>query len=96
MHDIHTEIVIDDPPEVVWQILTDFESYPEWNPFVRSIQGDLNRGAKLAVALDQSLGANGDKTMTVRPKVVRYEPTRQFGWLGRPVVRPSPPRQRRD
>ena len=83
MHDIHTEIEIDASPDVVWNVLTDFESYPEWNPFVRSIQGESNRGAKLEVVLDQSLGEGGGKTMTMRPRVVRHEPRQQFGWLGR-------------
>ncbi|KAJ2915112.1 hypothetical protein MD484_g5293, partial [Candolleomyces efflorescens] len=27
---------IDAPPDRVWSILTDFKSYPQWNPFTRS------------------------------------------------------------
>ncbi|KAI1789736.1 hypothetical protein LXA43DRAFT_556036 [Ganoderma leucocontextum] len=29
---------IDAPLETVWEVLTDFTKYPEWNPFVRSQQ----------------------------------------------------------
>jgi uncharacterized protein YndB with AHSA1/START domain len=32
---------IDAPPERVWQVLTDFGAFPEWNPFIRSIEASL-------------------------------------------------------
>lgn len=30
------EVIIDAPIDVIWKVLLDFESYTEWNPFVRS------------------------------------------------------------
>ena len=33
--------------EKVWSILTDFEKYPTWNPFLVSIKGELAKGKKL-------------------------------------------------
>lgn len=44
MPTIHTSIDIAAPPEKVWAALTDYERYPEWNPFMRRIEGD-RRGA---------------------------------------------------
>jgi uncharacterized protein YndB with AHSA1/START domain len=35
MKELHTEIEIDASAERVWDILTDFASYPQWNPFIR-------------------------------------------------------------
>ena len=60
---VRTEIEIEAPPGRVWDILTDFERYAEWNPFVREIQGDLRKGAKLEVRL----GPPGEKGMTFKP-----------------------------
>jgi uncharacterized protein YndB with AHSA1/START domain len=45
MNQLHTEIEINGPAERVWAVLTDFASYPEWNPFIRQVSGELNIGA---------------------------------------------------
>ena len=34
---IKTSIHINATKEKVWEILMDFEKYPEWNPFIKSI-----------------------------------------------------------
>ena len=33
--ELHSEIEINAPVERVWEVLTDFASYPRWNPFIR-------------------------------------------------------------
>ncbi|MGV8080152.1 MAG: SRPBCC family protein [Syntrophales bacterium] len=78
-HHLKTEIEISTTPERVWSILTDFEAYPEWNPFIRSIRGVPEKGARLE-AFMQPGGAGG---MTFRPRVLVVEPGREFRWLGR-------------
>jgi uncharacterized protein YndB with AHSA1/START domain len=44
MKEIHTEIEINSPAEKVWRVLTDFATYPEWNPFEGSGDGDTRDG----------------------------------------------------
>ncbi len=39
MKKIETEIIIDAPVTTVWQVLTDFERHPTWNPFIKAIAG---------------------------------------------------------
>jgi hypothetical protein len=34
------EIHVDAPPEAVWEVLTDFRRWPEWNPEVKSMSFD--------------------------------------------------------
>lgn len=35
---------IDAPPEIVWEVITDTDSYGEWNPFVHECQSTLKPG----------------------------------------------------
>jgi len=44
MKEIKTEIIINTKPEKVWEVLTDFENYPTWNPFIQNIFGEQKVG----------------------------------------------------
>ena len=78
MKELRTEIEIQAPDERVWQLLTDFASFPQWNPFIRSAKGEVKAGARLEVHIQPS-GARG---MTFKPKVLRAEPNRELRWRG--------------
>jgi hypothetical protein len=78
MNELHTEISITAPPSRVWHLLTDFASFPNWNPFIRRATGKPREGAQLEVYLQPS-GARG---MTFRPRVLKAEPDRELRWLG--------------
>jgi hypothetical protein len=79
MHEITTQIEIEATPETVWSILLDFPSYPEWNPFVRSITGVAKVGDRLAILVQPE----GGKGMTFRPTVLTVIPNQELRWLGR-------------
>lgn len=38
--EIRSEIHIGASPAKVWQVLSAFEHYPEWNPFVKKLSGE--------------------------------------------------------
>ena len=38
-HQLHTEIEIEAPADIVWDILTDLDHYEDWNPFIVSSAG---------------------------------------------------------
>ena len=82
MRELHSEIEIDAPPERVWTVLTDFASYPEWNPFIRRISGELREGARLEVRIEPP-GARGTN---FKPTVRAVERNRELRWLGRLLV----------
>lgn len=42
-----SEVVIDAPSEVVWQVLVDFDSYRDWNPVEIEARGEAVVGAVL-------------------------------------------------
>jgi hypothetical protein len=82
MKQLYTEIEIDASAKRVWELLTDFASYPEWNPFIRSIGGQPAPGERLRARLEPP----GGLAMTFKPKVLTAEPNRELRWLGHLLV----------
>ncbi|HEV7618193.1 MAG TPA: SRPBCC domain-containing protein [Burkholderiaceae bacterium] len=82
MHRIETQIEINAPAERVWSLLMDFPSYPRWNPFIRSIEGNPMVGQSLNVLIQPP----GSKAMRFRPTVLKVEPNREFRWKGKLLV----------
>jgi len=70
---IFTSIRINAGTEEVWKILTDFEKYPQWNPFIKSLTGEVKEGKQITVKL---------KGMTFKPIVKTFINYREFKWLG--------------
>ena len=71
--EITSEIMINATPEKIWAILTDFNNYLSWNPFIKSIKGDVQVGNKINVSLDG---------MKFKPKVLVYDNCKEFRWIG--------------
>ncbi|MCE5296538.1 MAG: SRPBCC family protein [Euryarchaeota archaeon] len=46
IYEIRTSIDISAKAEDVWRVLQDFMHYPEWNPFIISIEGGRSIGSK--------------------------------------------------
>ncbi|MFC7018937.1 MULTISPECIES: SRPBCC domain-containing protein [Haloarcula] len=82
MNTIETSIDIAAPTEAVWDVLTDFGSYGDWNPFVREISGTVAEGERLRVRLDPPDG----RTMTFKPRVTAAVPGERLEWLGHLLV----------
>jgi hypothetical protein len=79
MKELSAEIEIEAPAERVWQILTDFGRFSEWNPFIRQMSGEPKTGARLQVRLEPP----GGRAMSFKPKMLNVEPNRELRWLGR-------------
>jgi hypothetical protein len=76
---IRAEIDIHATPERVWQVLTDFAAYPQWNPFMTQARGTARRGERLTIRMQPA----GRRAMTFRPAVLDADPGRRLRWLGR-------------
>jgi hypothetical protein len=76
--DIETSILINAPPSRVWQVLTDFHTYPAWNPFIRAISGPLREGARLNIQITPP----GRSALRFRPTVLVVKPDQELRWLG--------------
>ena len=77
--EIKTEIHIQSTPEKIWNILTAFEQYPNWNPFIKSIQGPAKVGSKIVARIEPPEA----KGMTFKPTVLAFEKNKEFKWIGR-------------
>lgn len=76
--EIKTDILIHATPEKVWAILTNFDDYPNWNPFIKSIQGDVKIGNKIIARIEPPKA----KGMTFKPKVLVFDTNKEFRWIG--------------
>lgn len=78
MKELISEIEIQASAERVWQLLTEFDKFPQWNPFIRRASGKIENGAKLNVFMQPS-GSGG---MTFKPTIIKLAPGRELRWLG--------------
>ena len=76
---LDTTFEIDAAASTVWEALTDFPRYSEWNVALPSLTGELHVGSTLTAALALGPGA---KPMTVKADVVRLDRERCFSWQG--------------
>ena len=82
MRTIETQVEIAAPASRVWQVLTDFARYPEWNPFITEIEGIPEVGARLRVRIQPP----GRRPMTFKPTVLVAARDRELRWLGHLVL----------
>jgi hypothetical protein len=75
---VRTQVRIAAPASRVWQVLTDFPRYPEWNPFITGIEGVPEAGARLRVRIQPP----GRRSMTFKPAVLVVVRDRELRWLG--------------
>lgn len=76
--EIKTTILLKTSPKVVWEVLTDFENYPSWNPFVKYIKGEVKIGNRIKVKIEPPQS----KAMIFTPKILAYENEKELRWLG--------------
>jgi len=75
---LRTEIDIAASPDKIWDVLTDFRAYPEWNPFIIRITGEAAVGQRLDVVISPPQQSE----MRFKPVVLRADPGAEFRWRG--------------
>jgi hypothetical protein len=76
---LHSDIEIQATPERVWDVLSDFDAYPDWNPFIIRAAGQPTVGGQLRLRMRPP----GRRATSFRPEVLDAEPGRKLRWLGR-------------
>jgi hypothetical protein len=75
---IDTSIDINASAGRVWQVLTDFAAYPQWNPFVVQASGVPRQGERLRIKVQPP----GATRSSFTPLVLKAEPERELRWVG--------------
>lgn len=75
---VHTEVIIDAPPERVWRELTDFAEMPSWSRSLQGIRGELRPGGRVVVTFLTGAG----RVRAVGHELVVFEEGRALGWTG--------------
>jgi len=79
MKEIRMEIEIKAPVSKVWDILTDFKCYPEWNPYLRKIEGQLEEGHDLNLLVKTPRKPK----KKLKTTVVLLKPNICLSWIGK-------------
>lgn len=74
---LETEIIINASKEKVWAILSDFNNYKSWNPFIKDSQGEMKVGGKLL----NTIYIN-EKKNVFNPTIIAVSKNKSFAWLG--------------
>ena len=78
-HDkLSTSIEIDASPDEVWRTLTNFEQYPEWNPFMTRVVGKAESAEKIKVTIALPFKQSLDFNLLIDS----VTPTKEMVWLG--------------
>ena len=62
----------------MWRILSDFNNYKNWNPFIKSVEGKVEEGKKFKVTIQQP----NSIPLTFSPKCLKFEESKELRWLG--------------
>jgi hypothetical protein len=75
--ELTTSIIINSTKETIWNHLTDFNSYSEWNPFIKSITN--------IQGINKSFSAH-IQNMKFTPKLLVFDEGKELKWIGRLLI----------
>jgi hypothetical protein len=77
MREIRTEIQIAAPVDQVWQVLTEFDNWKEWNPTINQAGGRASVGSILNITIR---GKEGEDASNYQPVVLESDAPNSFRW----------------
>jgi hypothetical protein len=79
---VSSDIPLEATPDQVWAVLTDFASYPEWNPLIKAASGTPTPQGHIEV----TVGYLGSDLLTGSAEVTGWVPGKYFSF----VIRKGP------
>ncbi|MFT4601550.1 MAG: hypothetical protein ACI857_001731 [Arenicella sp.] len=79
MKAIETSIILKANTAKVWQELMNFDSYPEWNPFITKLSGEAIESKQIEAHI--KLGSK--KVQKFKPEVLTVSINKEFRWKGK-------------
>jgi hypothetical protein len=77
--ELTTEIIIAANPEKIWSVLTNFDRYPNWNPFIKFVKGNVTVGNTITVRIEPPNSTG----MTFKPEVLTCNTNKELSWIGK-------------
>lgn len=76
---VKTELKIAATPEKIWSVLTNFEQFENWNPFIIKAKGNaiIHQQIEITIQLPNQGISN------FKPTIVTCKPNQKLEWLGR-------------
>lgn len=75
--EIRKEIVINQSPEKVWNVIIDFKNYKHWNTQLAYLGGEIKPNGYLHLKLSVS----GTDPYEFKPKISYWEENKKFAWI---------------
>ena len=82
---VHEESIVYAPRHVVWQLLTEFDAYESWNPYITSAHGAARAGTEI----DLRLELHGETAEEVECDVITVKHLRKLYWRCRDYATPG-------
>ncbi|GLS26828.1 SRPBCC domain-containing protein [Marinibactrum halimedae] len=75
---VHSEVFIPVSPDKVWSVIVDTQKYPEWNPVMEVLDGELKEGQTVRYRFHQ----DEDNSYEIPSKVKKIEPSSLLNQTG--------------
>jgi hypothetical protein len=75
-------VVVEAPREAIWALLTEFDRYAEWNPYVIRGRGQAIEGSDVTLTFETA----GGSPETQSGEILVFHPRRKLEWRTRKVV----------
>jgi hypothetical protein len=76
---ISSKIVLPATVQESWRVLTGFEHYPQWNPYLTRVEGKLQAGETVAFTL---IDKNFSEPLDLTARIGEVIPNKRFFWEG--------------
>ncbi|MGH3072197.1 MAG: GNAT family N-acetyltransferase [Gaiellaceae bacterium] len=73
---MHDEMIVNAPRPLVWKLLTEFEGYDNWNPYITEADGSARKGTEI----DLRIEPHGESAANVECDVVTVKHLRKLYW----------------
>jgi hypothetical protein len=82
LKELRAEIQVNASSMRVWDILTNFEQYEQWNPFIHRIVGAPIEGSTIKIHLRTPVG----KSRKYEPVITKVDKGRELRWIGKSML----------
>ncbi len=81
MTTIETSIDIAAKPGEVWAVLTEFDRYGTWNPFITKVSGEPKLGATVTVHV-----GFGQAALPIKAEIITFRPDQELVWRSKLIA----------